>query len=83
LPGWKLKGAPPSPPLVGVALIAQGTHDVSGSVYGVPARVGLDSMSSYSLVSMEFVAELGARVQVIGRDRSWLVGTVGGGDRAS
>jgi hypothetical protein len=56
---------------------------VSGSVYGVPARVGLDSMSSYSLVSMEFVAELGARVQVIGRDRSWLVGTVGGGDRAS
>jgi hypothetical protein len=78
-----VKGAPPSPPLAGVALVAQGVHDVCmvpGSVYGIPARVGLDSMSSYSLVSREFLARLGAKVQVVVGDRSWRVATAGGGD---
>jgi hypothetical protein len=39
---------------------------------------GLDS--SYSLMSREFLARLGARVQVVVGDRSWRVATAGRGD---
>ena len=65
LRGWVAKGGPPSPPLSGVSLIVKSWKDVclvDGVVQGRECRVGLDSMSSYSLISRSFVDCLGCGV---------------------
>ena len=81
LSGWRLKGPPPVPPLPGVALVAKGVGDVclvQGLVRGVSARIGLDTMSTYSLVSREFLSKL-APVRVFKGENLWRVSTAGGG----
>jgi hypothetical protein len=82
--GWMARGGPPSP-LPGVALLARLFRDVcllDGVVEGVAVKVGLDSMSSNSLISSELVRRLGSRARVVQRHhvdillqevRSWFV----------
>jgi hypothetical protein len=57
-------GGPPSP-LPGVSLIARSFRDVcllDGQVEGVAVKVGLDSMSSNSLISASLAKQLGSRI---------------------
>jgi hypothetical protein len=68
---------PPSPPLAGVALVAQGSmHDVC---IGLWLCLWGSGQGRFGLSEFIFVVKLGARVQVIVGDRSWRVATGGGG----